>query len=111
MLVESELKRRYCVFLKPWCFVFSVCVCVCDCDCVCLSVTSCLYVCLCVCMFVFLGGRAGLVAHGFKTLETRNSTVFKKLKGKWVRHEHESSLFICCSLAAYIYIKYTYTHM
>lgn len=27
---------------------------------------------------------AGLVAHGFKTLETRNSTVFQKLTGRWV---------------------------
>jgi magnesium-dependent phosphatase 1 len=27
---------------------------------------------------------AGLVAHGFKRLETRNSTVFQKLAGKWV---------------------------
>lgn len=26
---------------------------------------------------------AGLVAHGFKTLETRNSTVFQKLAGRW----------------------------
>jgi len=35
-----------------------------------------------------------------QSIETRNSTVFKKLKGKLVRHENMASLYTCCSLVA-----------
>jgi len=47
-----------------------------------------------------LQSSCSLRIYVLQSIETRNSTVFKKLKGKLVRHENMASLYTCCSLVA-----------